>query len=39
MDYWVINLEMFGERQITPSVHSVMFKKKPYKSNFIRVLG
>lgn len=40
MAYWIINLELFGEREeITLCGHCVMFKQKPYKSSFIRVLG
>lgn len=30
MDYWIINLELFGEREeITLNVYSVMLKQKP----------
>ena len=38
MDYWIINLELFGEREeITLNVYSVVLKQKPYKSSFISV--
>lgn len=39
MDYWIINLELFGEREeITLNAsYSIMLKQKPYKSSFIRV--
>ena len=30
MDYWIINLELVGEREeITLNVYSVMLKQKP----------
>lgn len=35
MGYWIIDLDMFREREeIIPCVHSIMFKQMPYKKQF-----